>query len=148
MKRTSSRIATSCPSMEILKPGLRHPRNPPFAPHSSKHMLIAGGSITFAFSLAGSTAISLQEQGTIPYCRTNSCALRAIQSTPSAGFFYWQLACKAPHLLHIFRVFYPRNLLHFLRTPKDESPSHECSRSHRTARHSASSMSVESPSQG
>ena len=51
MKRTSSRIATSCPSMEILKPGLRHPRNPPFAPHSSKHMLIAGGSITFAFSL-------------------------------------------------------------------------------------------------
>lgn len=100
------------------------------------------------FFLAGSTAISLQGQGTIPYCRTNSCALRAIQSTPSAGFFYWQLACKAPHLLHIFRVFYPRNLLHFLRTPKDESPLHECSRSHRTARHSASSMSMESPSQG
>mgnify|MGYP004455217407 CR=1 FL=1 len=54
------------------------------------------------FFLAGSTAISLQGQGTIPYCRTNSCALRAIQSTPSAGFFYWQLACNAPHLLHFF----------------------------------------------
>lgn len=51
MKRTSSRIATSCPSMEILKPGPRHPRNPPFAPQSSKHMLIAGGSISIAFSL-------------------------------------------------------------------------------------------------
>ncbi len=51
MKRTSSRIATSCPSMEIIKPGHRHPRNPPFAPQSSKHMLIAGGSITIAFSL-------------------------------------------------------------------------------------------------
>lgn len=51
MKRTSSRIATSCPSMEILKPGPRHPRNPPFAPQSSKYMLIAGGSITIAFSL-------------------------------------------------------------------------------------------------
>ena len=89
MKRTSSCIVKSCPSMEILKPGLRHPRNPPFPPHSSKLMLIAGGSITFAFSLAGSTTISLQEQGTIPYCRTNSCALRAIQSRPPAGFFYW-----------------------------------------------------------
>ena len=51
MKRTSSRIVTSCPSMEIIKPGHRHPRNPPFAPQSSKHMLITGGSITFAFSL-------------------------------------------------------------------------------------------------
>ena len=39
------------PSVEIINPGHRHPRNPPFAPHSSKHMLIAGGSITFAFSL-------------------------------------------------------------------------------------------------
>ena len=37
--------------MEILKPGPRHPRNPPFAPQSSKYMLIAGGSITIAFSL-------------------------------------------------------------------------------------------------
>lgn len=51
MKRTSSRIATSCPSMEILKPAPRHPRNPPFAPQSSAHMLIASGSITIAFSL-------------------------------------------------------------------------------------------------
>ena len=49
MKRTSSRIVTSCPSMESLKPGHRHPRNPPFTPHSSKHMLIEGGPITFAF---------------------------------------------------------------------------------------------------
>lgn len=51
MKRTSSHIVTSCPSMEIIKPGHRHPRNPPFAPQSSKHMPIMGGSITFAFSL-------------------------------------------------------------------------------------------------
>lgn len=86
MKRTSSCIVTSCPSMEIIKPGHRHPRNPPFAPQSSKHMLITGGSITFVFFLAGSTAISLQGQGTIPYCRTNSCALRAIQFIPPAGF--------------------------------------------------------------
>ena len=100
------------------------------------------------FFLTGSTAISLQEQGTTPYCRTNSCDLRVIQFKPPAGFFYWQLACKAPHLFHTFRVFCPRYLSHFLRTSKDESPSHECSRSHRTARHSVSSMSVESPSQG
>ena len=51
MKRTSSHIATSCPSMEILKPGLRHPRNLLFAPHPSERKLLAGGSITFAFSL-------------------------------------------------------------------------------------------------
>ena len=54
------------------------------------------------FFLTGSTAISLQEQGTTPYCRTNSCDLRVIQFKPPAGFFYWQLACKAPHLLHFF----------------------------------------------
>ena len=100
------------------------------------------------FFLAGNTAIFLQEQETIPYCRTNSCALRTIQFIPPVGFFYWQLACKAPHLLHTFRVFYPRDLSHSLRTPKDESPSREYSRSHRIARHSASSMSMESPSQG
>lgn len=119
-----------------------------FRPHSSKHMTIEGGSITFAFFLAGSTAISLQEQETIPYCRTNSCALRAIQFIPPVGFFYWQLACKALHLLHTFRVFYPRDLSHSLKTSKDESPSREYSRSHKIARHSASSMSMESPSQG
>lgn len=51
MKRTSSRIATSCLSMEILKPSLRHPRNLLFAPHPSERKLLAGGSITFAFSL-------------------------------------------------------------------------------------------------
>ena len=36
----------------------------------------------------------MQKQGTTPYCRTNSCALRVIQFIPPAGFFYWQLASK------------------------------------------------------
>lgn len=89
MKRTSSHIATSCPSMEILKPGLQHPRNPPFAPHSSKHMFIAGGSITFAFSLLEvlQYLCRCKEQSRIAG-RTRA-PPRSVQSIPPAGFFYW-----------------------------------------------------------
>lgn len=148
MRRTSSRIATSCPSMEILKPGHRHPRNPLFAPHSSECKLIMDGSITFAFFLREALRY---------LCRNieRSCVAERTRapSEPSnpyhlRDFPIGKFVSKALHPLHSFQVFYPCDLLHFLRTSKDESPSRESPRSNETACHSASSMSAESPSQG
>ena len=129
MKRTSSRIATSCLSMEILKPSLRHPRNLLFAPHSSERKLLAGGSITFAFSL----------QEALQYlCRSKEqsrIAGRTRATSESSNSYHLRafsiaISKQAPHLLHTFRVFYPRDLSHSLRTSMDESPSREYSRNH------------------
>ena len=92
--------------MEILKPGQRHLRNPPFAPLSSEHKLRTGRLITFVFSLARGIAISLQEQRTILYCPVlptepvrpqkrpihTTCGLFLLvirkQSASSASFFF------------------------------------------------------------